>query len=90
MSMTLSSKSGVRTRKPCRCALCGELINVGELKDVRSGVNCGDMWTMHMHPECHAYEGRPGVVDEEWYEDMSDPAFTLAEAIAVQSLLQPK
>ena len=70
----LSSKDGVKSRKVQRCALCGELINIGDLKDVRIGVDCGNMWTMHMHPECHAYE-QTGAVDLDWYEDIMEPAF---------------
>lgn len=79
----LSSKDGVKARKNKRCTLCGELISVGELKDVRSGVDFGDFWTMHMHPECHKYEEkRPSPVEWEWYEDSGgEPAFDRKDAI---------
>ena len=82
MSTLLSSKNGVKARKPHRCCLCGERINAGDTQDRRTGVSDGRVWTMHMHPECHAYEQRPGVVDPDWYEDVSDSAFSRAEAIA--------
>ncbi len=61
------------------------MIEVGQLKDVRSGVDCGDFWTMHMHPECHAYERKPGVVDFEWYEGGWEAAFDRKDAIAFVS-----
>lgn len=80
MSTCLSSKDGVRARKQKWCALCNEPINVGDLKDVRSGVGDG-FWTMHMHPECHRYEQSPEKpVDWEWYECGGEPAFERAEA----------
>ena len=81
--MTLSSKNRIKARKPHSCALCGEQIEVGQLYDRRSGVSNGDMWTMHMHVECHAYEvGPANPVDPDWYEDVSDPAFRRADALA--------
>ncbi len=89
MSWALSSKNGVRSRKPKRCCLCGEIIAVGELKDTRSGVSDGSFWTMHMHPECHAYERRPGTVADDWYDDISEPAFTRAEASAAINSQKP-
>jgi len=82
MSTCLSSKDGVKARKPHRCCLCGQRIDAGELYDARTGVGDGCMWTMKMHPECHAYEQKDGVVDPDWYEDVSDPAFERADAIA--------
>lgn len=82
MSTYLSSKDGVKARKPHRCCLCGERINVGDTQDTRTGVGDGVMWTMHMHPECHAYEKETGTVDPDWYEDVSEPAFERAEALA--------
>ncbi len=86
MSVCLSSQQGVKARKPHHCALCGERIEVGALYDRRSGVSSGDMWTMHMHVECHAFEISPvKPVDEDWYEDVSDPAFSRAEALAYQT-----
>lgn len=74
MSITLSHREGVKARKEYRCTLCGESINIGEIHDTRSGVCYGTMWTMRMHPECHAHEG-PKTVHPDWYEDVSDPAF---------------
>ena len=75
MSWYVSSKEGVKARKPHRCDLCGERIAVGELYATRSGVSEGDGFsTTHMHPECHAYESRE-TVDSDWYEDISEPAF---------------
>ncbi len=82
MSTLLSSKNGVKARKPHRCCLCGERIEVGDTKDTRTGISDGQVWTMQMHPECHAYEQRTGVVDPDWYEDVSDPAFSRAGARA--------
>ena len=86
MSTVLSERNGVKARKVKRCCLCGERIEVGALKDVRTGVECGDMWTMHMHPECHRYEQTPEVRqrlhNDDWYEDVSEPAFDRAEALA--------
>lgn len=80
MSVVLSSKNGVRARKTYRCVLCGARIEQGSLYDRRSGACDDGMWTMHMHPECHAYEQVPGVVDPDWYEDVSDPAFSFEKA----------
>lgn len=82
MSEVLYRKDGVKARKRIRCDLCGELIEVGDTKDVRSGVEPGEgFWKMNMHPECHAYEQMPGSVDIEWYEDIMDPAFDRQKAI---------
>lgn len=75
MSTMLSEKNGVRTRKANRCCLCGEGINVGDLKDVRSGVCSDGFWTMQMHHECHVHEMIKGNVDPYWYDDISEPAF---------------
>lgn len=88
MNICLSSKNGVKSRKKKRCDLCGEIINVGDLKDTRTGVDGGDMWTMHMHPECHAYEQIPGIVDEYWYDDIYDKAFERKDAIAAYKKLK--
>ena len=75
MSWYVSSKDGVKARRPHRCDLCGERIAIGELYDTRSGVSEGDGFsTMHMHPECHAHESHE-TVDPDWYEDISEPAF---------------
>jgi hypothetical protein len=83
MSELLDWKDGVKARKRTRCDLCGELIEAGDMKDVRSGVVPGEgFWKMNMHPECHAYEKMPGSVDIEWYEDIMDPAFDRKKAIA--------
>lgn len=82
MSTFLNARNGTKARKPHRCCLCGERINVGDTQDRRTGISDGSVWTMHMHPECHAYEQKPSVVDPDWYEDTSDSAFSRAEAIA--------
>jgi len=82
MSTFLNARNGTKARKPHRCCLCGERINVGDTQDRRTGISYGSVWTMHMHPECHAYEQKPSVVDPDWYEDTSDSAFSRAEAIA--------
>jgi hypothetical protein len=76
-------KNGVRAKKRHRCVMCGDIINPGDLYDARAGANYGDdcVWTMHMHPECHAYEDAHPL-DPDCYEDMSDPSFTHAEALA--------
>jgi len=83
MSSILSEKNGVKARKKHRCCLCGEVINAGDLYDIRKGVNDGDMWSMHMHQECHAYEQKHGTVDADWYEDgaLNEPAFERADAL---------
>ncbi len=87
MSSFLSSKNGTKARKPHRCALCGERIEKGDTQDTRTGVGDGDVWTMHMHPECHSYEQKPGTVDPDWYENVSEPAFNRVQAReAIQSL----
>ena len=81
MSICLSSKEGVVARKRHHCAFCFEPILPGDKYDQRKGVAPGDgHWTMHMHPECHAYEDT--AMDADDYEDMSEPSFTRAEAIA--------
>lgn len=83
MSYYIQSKEKVRAAKRHHCTLCGEAILPGAIHDTRSGVVEGDgWWTMRMHPECHAHEQKPGVVDPDWYEDVSEPAFTRAEALA--------
>ena len=87
MSACLSEESGIKARKRHRCALCCEPIEIGEIYLRRNGVDGGDFWTMKMHPECHAYEGVKGVVDEEWYESAYDPAFDRADAIAHKNKL---
>ena len=76
----LSQNTVARTRKRKWCALCHETINAGESKVVRNGTDGGDFWTMHMHPECEAYESSK-TVDAEWYDDCSEPAFDRADAI---------
>jgi len=81
MSSVLSEKHGVKSRKKKECCLCGESIQVGQMKDVRSGVDTEGFSTMQMHPECHAYERVPGTVDREWYLDISGPAFDRSKAI---------
>ncbi len=90
MSVCLSSKNGIKARKEHRCDLCGERILVGHIQDVRSGACPDGMWTMHMHPECHAYEQKPGVVDSDWYEEVTDPAFPRAEAKAFADEVKAK
>jgi len=84
MSTILSTRDGVKSRKPRRCTLCGERIEIGEAHNTRTGVDCGDIWTMRMHPVCEAYEQSPEMRAnlDEWYEDVSDAAFTRAEALA--------
>lgn len=88
MSTVLSERNRVRARKVKQCCLCGERIEIGALKDVRKGVDSGDMWVMDMHPECHQYESVPGAVDPDWYENISDSAFDRSEAIAHASKIK--
>lgn len=76
------SANGVKSKKAKRCCLCGEMIKAGEIKDTRSGLWDGSVTTMDMHPECHAYERVDGVVDPDWYEDITEPAFDRSDAIA--------
>jgi hypothetical protein len=76
----LSQYNIAKCRKRKRCALCHEMIEAGEPKVVRNGTDGGDFWTMHMHPECEAYES-PKTVDADWYDGGFDPAFSRAEAI---------
>lgn len=85
MSTCLSSKNGIKAKKAKRCCLCGERIEVGQMKDIRTGVNSEGFWTMHMHPECHIYEMMPNTVDPDWYEDSMEPAFTRKTAFAAVS-----
>jgi hypothetical protein len=81
VSTCLRETANVRSRKPRSCALCHEDVPAGEPHYVRVGVSCGDLWTMRIHVECHAYEH--GHVDEEWYEcGPGEPAFPRAEALA--------
>lgn len=89
MGICLSEKNGVRARKKKQCALCHEPILPGELKDIRSGVNGSDFWTMHMHPECHAFESVPGAVCSDWYDEPDYPAFERANAIAYRDSHPP-
>lgn len=85
MGNVLDERCGVKARKRTWCCLCGERIEIGDLKDVRSGIEPGEgFWKMNMHPECHAYEKMPGTVDIEWYEDISEPAFDRSKAIAAR------
>jgi hypothetical protein len=90
MSLLLATKDGVKARKPHRCCLCGVRIHQGELHDTRRGVSDGAVWTMRMHPECQAYEQKPGTVDPDWYEDISEPAFDRADALADAARSQSK
>lgn len=73
MATILSDQQGVMARKKHRCCFCGEPIFAGEKYNRRSGVADGDMWTMHMHPECDAYATKH--LSHEDYEDLSDKAF---------------
>jgi len=82
MSTFFPDRNGVRARKQKRCCLCGERIDIGELKDVRKGIYDGSVWTMEMHPECHVFEKNGGVKDQDWYEDIADPAFDRSDALA--------
>lgn len=84
MSVCLSQDYNVKARKRHRCALCQEPIEPGDIHHVRKGVNSGDFWTMRIHPECYDYEQQPGIVDEDWYEDIWEPSFSRADAIAFQ------
>lgn len=90
MNTCLSQNNGVKARKRYRCALCHEPIESGDIHHVRKGINSRDFWTMRMHTECCDYEQQPGVVDEEWYEDIWDPAFSRDEALAFRaSAIEP-
>ena len=76
----LSQRNVASSKKRKVCPLCGTLIEIGSPKVVRNGVDGSDFWTMHMHPECEAYESR-ATVDDGWYEDCYEPAFERSEAI---------
>ncbi len=83
--MVISSNNSVKARKKHVCSLCGEHILPGEVYCTRTGVEEGDgFWTMRMHAECEAYES-PQTVDPEWYEDISEPAFYRADALAARA-----
>jgi hypothetical protein len=83
MSVVLSSTKGVKARKPHQCDLCFEMIEKGSIYDKRTGAGDGQMWTMHMHPECHKYEQSPErPVDPDWYECIDSEAFDRKDAIA--------
>jgi 5-methylcytosine-specific restriction endonuclease McrA len=51
MSLTLTSKT-VQARKEYQCYYCGRRIEVDDMHEYRTGVDCGDFWTMRAHPEC--------------------------------------
>ena len=73
MSTVLSFKDGIKARKLHRCAFCCERIEIGDIQDIRVGVQEGEgIWKMHMHPECHAFEDYADLTDDD-YEDMSEP-----------------
>lgn len=80
-STVITCKNGVKARKPYRCDLCGDLIVSGARHDTRTGISPDGWSTMRMHPECHVYEQVPGVVDRDWYEDISDAAFSHRQAL---------
>lgn len=73
MSTILSDQQGIMARKKHQCCFCFEPIFVGEKYNRRSGVSDGDMWTMHMHPECNAYATKHLSHDD--YEDLSERSF---------------
>ncbi len=81
MSLCLRETANVRSRKARRCSLCDEQIPAEQPHYVRVGVSDGDLSTMRMHIECHAYEY---CFDREWYEcgGHGEPALSLAEALA--------
>ncbi len=81
MSNCITGITGVKSRKARRCVLCGSRIEAGEQHNVRTGVNSDGWWKMRMHVECHAYEEQPGVIDWDWYEDVSQPAFERKDAL---------
>jgi hypothetical protein len=93
MSMMLSERKAVKGRRDYHCDLCGEMIPKGEPHDTRTGVQQGDgFWTMRMHPECQQYEQSPAIRAHlmDWYEDISEPAFPRADAIAYCSTTNGK
>lgn len=73
MATILSDQQGVIAHKRHRCCFCGESIFFGDKYNRRSGVADGDMFTMHMHPECDAYAQQ--YLTHEDYEDLSEPVF---------------
>jgi hypothetical protein len=79
-NMSFPQRNVASSKKRKVCPLCGTLIEIGSPKVVRNGVDGSDFWTMHMHPECEAYESR-ATVDDGWYEDCYEPAFERSEAI---------
>lgn len=89
MSTLLSSKDGVKARKPYWCTLCGDAIEAGTLHDVRTGANGDGIWTMRMHPECQTYEQTPAMRKSlmDWFEDVTEPAFHHADALAYVAAL---
>jgi len=53
----------VKTRKPHRCRLCGERIDVGESVHSWSSIEPGEGWMRgYAHPECYAET-------EDWDDD---------------------
>ncbi len=52
MSECLNSESR-KARKHHRCYFCGEAICIGDRYDYRCGTTSGELWAMHMHPECN-------------------------------------
>lgn len=77
----LSQRNVASSKKRKVCPLCGTLIEIGSPKVVRNGTDGGDFLSMHMHPECEAYEHAPGAVDPCWYDDFYERAFERSEAI---------
>jgi hypothetical protein len=55
------------SRKAKRCWWCGEAINIGERKVSFRGLEDGEFYTLHYHPECHTavYAFVLAVRDEE-------------------------
>jgi hypothetical protein len=58
-----------KVRKARQCLLCGEGIEVGQPAVRRFGVEGGDLWSNHVHPECAAHEATiPWEKRDDWYE----------------------
>jgi hypothetical protein len=46
------------SRKAKRCSWCGETIQIGQPKVSFRGLEDGEFYTLHQHPECHDAQRR--------------------------------
>lgn len=80
MSTCLRETADVRSMRRRRCSLCEEWIEAGDPHFVRVGLDCGDLWEMRIHRECHVFE-REYPLSDDWYRFPDGPAFSRTAAI---------